>query len=125
MSSSAGRVLVIDDDRAIGRAVVHALAKQHQVTSLDDAGLALELLEQGQRFDVILCDLTMPGVTGDEFYREVAQRFPAELPKIVFLTGGAFTRAARQLLETVPNARLEKPFELRELRDVVNQSLKQ
>ena len=46
--------------------------------------------------------------------------FPEEADKIIFLTGGAFTPLAREFLDLVPNPRVEKPFEIQNLRAIVN-----
>jgi CheY-like chemotaxis protein len=82
---------------------------------------ALQRIQSGERFDVILCDLMMPQVTGMELHAELAARDPAQAAKMVFVTGGAFTSDARGFLDKVPNRRLEKPFDLGTLRALVNQ----
>jgi CheY-like chemotaxis protein len=63
-------------------------------------------------YDVILCDLIMPEMTGMDVYRAALQRTTPMHDRIVFMTGGAFTQRARDFLESVPNLRIEKPFEL-------------
>ena len=63
-------------------------------------------------YDVILCDLIMPEMTGMDVYRAALQRATPMHDRIVFMTGGAFTQRARDFLESVPNMRIEKPFEL-------------
>jgi CheY-like chemotaxis protein len=68
-------------------------------------------LVAGERFDVILSDLMMPQMTGMDLFGELARRVPEAVPRVVFLTGGAFTPRARDFLEQVPNNRLEKPID--------------
>jgi CheY-like chemotaxis protein len=104
-----GRILVVDDEPMI------------DVVALDRAPDALGRIEEGERFDVILCDLIMPVMTGMEFYESLGAVAPDQVPKVVFLTGGAFTLRAREFLDNVPNFRLEKPFELAALRSMVNE----
>ena len=118
-SSRRGRVLVVDDEPMVALAVQRTLESQHDVSVVNRAQDALDMLRAGQRFDVIFCDIMMPNVTGIDFFKEVSTLAPSELDKIVFLTGGAFAVQARQFLEAVPNVRLDKPFTPDELRKLV------
>lgn len=85
---------------------------------------ALALIEVGKRYDVILCDLMMPQVTGMAVYEGVLALDPEQASRMVFLTGGAFTAAARTFLDTIPNRCVEKPFDLVELRQIVNDAIR-
>ncbi len=62
----------------------------------------------------------MPQVSGIELYDTVLALDPGQATRIVFVTGGAFTATARQFLEATTNRRIEKPFDLRDLRAVVD-----
>ena len=119
-----GRVLVVDDEPMIGSVVRRILGAEHDVQFFTRAQDALDCLGGGGRFDVILCDMMMPVVTGMDFYGRVAREFGEQAERIVFLTGGAFTVDARQFLDRVPNARLEKPFEPQNLRAFVNERVR-
>ncbi|HVY25701.1 MAG TPA: ATP-binding protein [Polyangiaceae bacterium] len=119
-----GRLLVIDDDASVTRAVKRLLEPEHDVSVADAAASALEALAGGQRFDVILCDLMMPQVTGMDFFSALQRIDPEQARRVVFLTGGAFTPAARQFLVSVANSRLEKPLDPRDLRAAVGALLK-
>jgi signal transduction histidine kinase len=107
-----GRVLVIDDEVAIGRALARSLGRDHQVVVLTKGKEALARIGSGERFDVILSDLMMPDVTGMEVYEQLSVATPEQAERMIFLTGGAFTKHAREFLERVPNPRVEKPFEV-------------
>ncbi|HEX5659740.1 MAG TPA: response regulator, partial [Polyangiales bacterium] len=115
-----GRVLVIDDERLITQVVRRTLTSEHDVVALDNAAEALRRLEGGERFDAIVCDLMMPGLTGMDFHARVLRDFADLADKIVFFTGGAFTPRAREFLRNVPNQRVEKPVAGHELRQVIN-----
>ncbi|MBL9015187.1 MAG: response regulator [Myxococcales bacterium] len=115
-----GHVLVIDDEETLGSAIRRYLSHHHDVVAVTSGGAALELFEKGGRYDVILCDLMMPQMTGMELYAEVQHRFPELADKIIFLTGGAFTASARDFLSTIANRHLEKPFDLQALRRLIN-----
>jgi two-component system cell cycle sensor histidine kinase/response regulator CckA len=106
------RILVVDDERAMGESLRLLLSRDHDVIALTSAREALARIETGFRCDVLLCDLMMPDVTGMDFYDTLSRDFPDLASRMVFLTGGAFTPSSQQFLERVPNPRLEKPFEL-------------
>ncbi len=110
-SGRSGKILVIDDDAAICTAIRRTLGKRHQVTTTTSGREAIERIKGGERYDLILCDLMMPMVTGMEVHAELALAVPEQADRIVFLTGGAFTAQARDFLKRIPNERFEKPFD--------------
>ena len=114
-----GMILAIDDEPSIGTMIKRVL-KEHDVTSTTNAGEALEWISRGLRYDVILCDLMMPHVTGMDVYARLEQLDKMQASAVIFLTGGAFTAQARQFLEEVENDRLDKPFDIDLLRELVN-----
>jgi CheY-like chemotaxis protein len=114
-------VLVIDDEEPLAQAIRRFLANEHDVTAVFSAGAALDLVREGERYDVIFCDLMMPQITGMEMHTELVRIDAAQADKVVFLTGGAFTPMARDFLDQFSNRRLEKPFDLKELRRLVNE----
>ncbi len=109
------RVLVVDDEATFGSTVARMLDEDHEVVAETSARSALARIRDGQTFDVVLCDLMMPDITGMEFFGRLSEEAPHLAPRIIFITGGAFTGAAREFLESVPNLRLSKPFTKREL----------
>jgi len=114
-----GRVLVVDDEPMIGIGIKRML-RGHQVTSVQSGAEALVHLRRGDEFDVILCDLMMPGMTGMELY----ERLPVEAARrVVFMTGGAFTPNAAAFVGRVANETLEKPFEPEALNRLVGRRL--
>ena len=108
--SPATRVLMVDDEPALGRSTQLLLAPQHDVVPVTRAREALERLASGEHFDVILCDLMMPEMSGIEFHEHLARSAPEYLDRIVFMTGGAFTDEARHFLESVGRPHIEKPY---------------
>jgi PAS domain S-box-containing protein len=115
---TAARILLVDDEPLVGRAVARVLSPPHQVTVATSAEEGLRLLEAGG-WDAVLCDLMMPGLTGMELHARVAAARPEDAARIVFLSGGAFSDGAREFLERVPNPRVDKPFDPAALRRVV------
>ena len=104
------RVLVIDDEPRMGRALERLLALDHDVAVTGGAREALDLVERGETWDVLLCDLMMPGMSGMDLHAELQRRAPHLAGRLVFMTGGAYTQEAQDFLARVPNRRLEKPF---------------
>jgi PAS domain S-box-containing protein len=112
------RILVVDDEPAIAHTLRELLAPQHEVVSATSGREALATLA-GEDFDVVFCDLMMPGMSGTELYHRIKAERPGMEARIVFMTGGAFTAGAADFLASVPNRRLEKPFSLGLIEQIV------
>jgi signal transduction histidine kinase len=107
-----GRLLVIDDELDISEALEEAIAVHHDVVTATDAREAMALLASGERFDVILCDVRMPEMTGIDFHARLEADNPAQASRIVLMSGG-FTRRAGDRAMAVPL--LEKPFAIEQV----------
>jgi CheY-like chemotaxis protein len=114
------RVIVVDDEPLVGRSIRRAL-RGHEVEVFTSGQEAIARLCSGAPFDVVFCDLMMPQVSGMEVFRRVCEQCPDVASRFVFMTGGAFTQPAREFLERTPVLCLEKPFELRQIRDLVTE----
>jgi DNA-binding NtrC family response regulator len=91
----------------------------HDVTVVESARAALDRIAAGERYDLVLSDLLMPGLSGMDLYRELSERDPPLARRVVFLTGGAFTAAAREFLQRERVECVEKPFDIDALRAVI------
>jgi signal transduction histidine kinase len=118
-----GRILVIDDEAMLRTAVRRILSGQHEVIAAMNAWDAIARVDHGERFDIILCDLMMPEVTGMDLHAEILRIAPEQAARVVFMTGGAFTSRAREFLDRIPNPRIEKPFNVTTLRALVHSLL--
>lgn len=114
------RLLAIDDEVLLLKAYRRMLIDHHDVEVAAGGAEALALLEQDRRFDVILCDLQMPELSGADVYRTVAERWPGLEQRMIIITGGAFSPEARRFLEEGMVAAVNKPFQLAEILDVVD-----
>jgi len=123
-SARRGRILVVDDEELIVRAVERSLGKEHDVVATMGAREALALCARGDAFDLILCDLMMPDMTGMDLHAELIQIAPELAANMVFLTGGAFTPKAREFLAVTSVEHIEKPFEPANLRAFVQRYLR-
>ncbi|MBI2393930.1 MAG: response regulator [Deltaproteobacteria bacterium] len=122
--SRRGRILVVDDEPMVSSAVRRMLASDHEVVTVARAEEALERLVAGEHFDVIICDLMMPHMTGMDLHAELSRSLPETARRLVFMTGGAFTTNAREFLDKISNPRLEKPFDVASVRFVVHSLLR-
>jgi PAS domain S-box-containing protein len=122
-ASMRGRILVVDDDAVVGKALRRIL-KDHDVTVFTDARDARDHIASGQRYDVLFCDLMMPEMTGMDFHAELGRTTPEQADRIVFVTGGVFMSTAAEFLDHVPNERIDKPFDAKALRDLVQRRLR-
>ncbi|MCP3136836.1 PAS domain S-box protein [Pyxidicoccus xibeiensis] len=118
--SRKGRVLVVDDEPAVGR-VLQRILREHQVEVANSGRQALELLGRGPEPDAVLCDVMMPDLTGRDVYEAVRREHSGLEGRFVFVSGGAFTTGAREFLGSIPNLLLEKPFDESRVRHVVEE----
>jgi CheY-like chemotaxis protein len=114
-----GRILVVDDDAQVRTALARVLAGSHEVLESSGGREALLRIEEGEHFDAILCDLMMPDLSGMELYAALRACSPELAARVILMTGGVFTHEQQAFLDAVPNRRVEKPFDLAEVRATV------
>ena len=117
-ASRRGRLLIIDDEISVAR-TLHALLKnEHDVVLAADGNQALSAIAEHDagNFDVIMCDLMMPGMSGMDLYERIRQQHPGLEARIVFMTGGVSMDRAREFLASRVNLTFEKPFDFDRLR---------
>jgi len=117
------RVLIVDDEAALGRVLVHALEDDHDAEAVTTGREVLARITAGERFDVIVSDLMMPEMTGMELHEHLLAVAPDQARRMVFLTGGAFTATAGAFLDRVPNAKAEKPLQQKDLLKLIAHTL--
>jgi PAS domain S-box-containing protein len=122
-STGRARVLVVDDEEMVGTTVKRMLMNEHDVESLTGAQHALRRISEGERYDVILCDLMMPAMSGMDLHDALITLAPDQAQRMLFLSGGAFTERAQAVLDRFPNRALKKPFEPNGLRGLVRDFL--
>jgi PAS domain S-box-containing protein len=105
-----GRILIVDDELRFGHTLQLLLGRAHAVTYTPSAREGLGLIQQGQRYDAILCDLMMADVTGKQFYDALCQHSPEHARRVIFMTGGAYTPASVDFVSKMTNPLLTKPF---------------
>ncbi len=109
------RILIIDDEAPVRRGLSRVLSREHQVSECHDGQQALAMLDTDPHFDVLFCDLMMPGMDGAAFYSVLKARFPHLVGRLVFLTGGAVTERTRNFVLEEKVRLLSKPVSTDEL----------
>jgi CheY-like chemotaxis protein len=119
-----GRVLVVEDEPTVARLIADVL---------QDEGLDVEVLLDGReglrriaerRFDLVICDMRMPGLDGQQFYRQLAKSGSALRHSFLFVTGDVVAPATQAFLEQNHLPHLAKPFRVEELTERVREVLK-
>ncbi|MEZ4252949.1 MAG: response regulator [Polyangiales bacterium] len=113
------RVLIVDDEPSMGRTLAIALGPEFDVEVATSGEDALAILDRDESFEVILCDLMMPGVSGMDVHERLVAEHPERASRMVFMTGGAYTPRARTFLAEVAPRCLQKPFFIDDVRAAV------
>ncbi len=119
-----GRILVVDDDVAVRRTLTRILVSEHDIVTVGSGVEAIEMVAEGERFDVVLCDLMMPRVSGDQCWARVAEIAPDLAARFVFVTGGAMATTSRAFLENTLCPTVDKPFDAETLRRAVREVMR-
>ncbi len=122
-ASVRGRLLVVDDEPSVARVLRNALAEEHEVVLASDGAKAIEILGRDDAFDLVLCDLMMPEVSGMDVHAFLRERGSKLAGRMIFVTGGAFTARAREFLAAEQPPRVDKPFDVDQLRSYVRESV--
>ena len=118
-------ILVVDDEPHIlhyMRATLESWG--HKVEVASDGTYALERALAGQ-FDVIICDLRMPHLSGREMYTKLTRQDPRMAERVIFATGDTVRGDTLQFLERLGRPYLHKPFTLAELRAALGHTARQ
>jgi len=118
------RVLIVDDEPLILRSVARLLRDQHDIETAANGKEGLQKIQTNGPFDLVVCDLMMPEMTGMDLHQAVEQNDPDTAARFIFLTGGAYTEEAKSFLAGVENPKLDKPVQPNLLRSVVSGALR-
>lgn len=116
---SPRRILVVDDEIGVTELFKDLLEDAgYEVVTRNDAGLALELLET-EDFDVILCDIKMPGIDGMDVLKAIETDNASYADRIAFVTGDSMSPQVADFLKQSGKHHIEKPVTSAELIDVI------
>lgn len=122
------RLFVIDDEPSIRAAIKRFLTRrQWEVEEAEDGRVALDILVHSKpnRYDVVMCDLRMPHVSGVELYRALRVSRPDLVRRLLFSTGDVVSSDAADFLEESGRPVIEKPFELARLEELLQEVLRE
>ena len=102
---------------------MNILETNHDIVAVDSGRGAKDILETDARFDLILCDLMMPDVSGIDLHAWLEEHQPPLARQLVFMTGGVFSPRTDEYLERVANILLQKPFDRARLTKLVGDQL--
>ena len=116
-------ILLVDDDRQLAVALQWILADENFLVDVAyDGAEALDKIRANE-YDVVVCDLLMPKLRGDELYQAAQQFRPAIADRFIFITGhGADLQVNRFLLQSDVKYLL-KPFPVSGLIECVKELL--
>lgn len=116
-------VLVVDDEESVRdllHIVLEEMAMHVEMASNGEEALALA---SRRRYNLIVSDLKMPGLSGSEFYEKLHATLGARTPRFMFVTGDVLSTETREFLESSNSLCVLKPFDLRDVRKTVTESL--
>src|SRR5690606_15961760 len=119
--TTGARILVVDDEPLLGQTLSLAFRGKHEVSVAVSGREALARLAVDSRYVLVLCDLMMPDVSGQNVFEAVRRDHPELLSRFVFMTGGAFTERAQEFLEQHSGRTIEKPFSMTEIERVLDE----
>jgi DNA-binding NtrC family response regulator len=109
------KILIVEDEASLGRALLRWL-RDYDVVHCLGMGDALLRIRAGERFDVILCDVMMPGGNAPDFCSALALEAPELLNRMLFMTGGATTPETIAFVAEQSWRLISKPIDLEHLR---------
>jgi signal transduction histidine kinase/CheY-like chemotaxis protein len=120
-----GTILVVEDEAALAEAMTDALREAGYL--VDRAADGEEALAKigASPFDLVMCDLRMPRLDGQAFYRRLSDAVPRLASRVVFVTGDVAGSDAEAFLQESKCRWLAKPFRLADLLRTVREGLAQ
>lgn len=104
------RILIIDDEPLLGQTLTFAFSGRHDIVLASSGREAIQRLAEDASYDLVLCDLMMPDVSGPKVFEAVERDHPELVARFAFMSGGAFTERAQEFLEHYSGRRIDKPF---------------
>ena len=117
-------LLLVDDSEALLRSIGRLLSLTYDVTTATSGEEALEILMERTQdpaespeapFDLVLCDIKMPGILGTAVHRALRDELPAQARRFALMTGGSDSHDVEAYVNEHTIPRLHKPFDLNTL----------
>ncbi len=119
-ASQTKQILVIEDEKSIAEICCRVLGKEgFQVDTAANGDIARSMLQKRKKYDVVLIDLRIPGIDGEDLYHLIEEEYPDMTGKVIFTTGDVMAESTTSLLQQTGRRFLPKPFTPSELRDTI------
>jgi CheY-like chemotaxis protein len=115
------KILVIDDEEIIIKSFAKLLEKSTYEVFIAKSGRDALIMNEEENFDLIICDMRMPGINGVETVKsiyKILKNRGLNKPPLIFITGYADKKSEKEAFELNPAAYIYKPFDIA---DVLNQ----
>jgi signal transduction histidine kinase/ligand-binding sensor domain-containing protein/DNA-binding response OmpR family regulator len=116
--SSQLKVLIVEDDNELRNYLVHTLGKQFQVCSTDDGQIAAGMVQK-ENFDLVISDVMLPNLRGDELCRIIKSNIESSHIPVILLTALSDKKNTIIGLEAGADSYIPKPFDI----DIVNSQI--
>lgn len=113
-------LLIVDDDKNVRETLCELFAESHECHSADRGEQALAFLEF-ENYDLIVTDLSMPGLDGQQLLKRVQQTHPNT--PVILISGNCSEEEGESSVALGAFAYIMKPFNLDALEEVVNRAL--
>lgn len=114
-SLSLKAILLVDDDRQLAAALQWILADENFLVDMAHDGDEAMLKVRAHEYDVVVCDIMMPRVRGDEFYLKATDFRPSLADRFIFITGFSMNPEIQDFFAGNDVKFLQKPFQMNEL----------
>jgi two-component system cell cycle sensor histidine kinase/response regulator CckA len=113
------KILVLEDDEAFRSFLKRLLLQEgfEVISVLNGVDGVHQVLAHD--FDAILCDMVMPTLSGDMFYRAVERMRPHLCRRFIFVTGQYEQAKVKEFLANTGGTILLKPFQIEDLREML------
>jgi DNA-binding response OmpR family regulator len=116
-------ILLVDDDKQLAAALEWILADENFLVDVAFDGEEAMLKVKAHQYDIVICDLKMPRLRGDEFYFKVKAMRPDLADRFIFITGFVSEPNIQSFLAQQEVKYLAKPFPVQGLIDCIKELL--
>jgi signal transduction histidine kinase len=122
-TDASTRILVVEDEPTVARLIADVLEEEgFRVDVLLDGREALELVRR-ETFDLVICDMKMPGIDGQHFYNSLSRAANPLADHFLFVTGDVIGPHTHEFLARHHLPHVAKPFRVEELTEKVRRML--
>jgi CheY-like chemotaxis protein len=118
-----GRVLVVDDEAFEGKELAATLL-EHSVIPVSSGADALAAIAAGRPYDLVLCDVMLPDMSGVELLSRLWRDHPDQAQRLVFMVRAQVSPVLQYLLDGAPNLCIEVPFDMDGLRALIDRRIR-